>query len=108
MGVKMSNKRSDDRLGVLWNGYLETDDGIRHDCAVRDISDAGALVSCAAKVPTGTDVMLVVDGLAEIAARIQWSGDRGYGLMLLVGDDLALKKFAESAGSDLSTRPTAS
>ncbi len=101
----MSDKRRDDRLDVLWHGYIETEDGTRHACKVRDISEGGVLITCEASLDPESDVFLVIDDLGDFAARIQWSGGRGYGLMLLVGDDIALKKFAEPAGADVSKHP---
>lgn len=99
-------RRRDDRLPVMWQGKLVDDQETPYACEVRDISHAGALVSCDQAFPIGTDLLLSIDGLNDFAGRVKWAGSDALGLLLLAGDDLALKRFAEGAGSDMSTHPT--
>ena len=100
-------KRHDQRLDVLWRGEVVTEDGDRYPCAVRDISEAGAHISCDAELAEGSQVMLVIDALGDFAGQITWQKTGEQGLWLLAGPDLALKKFAEAAGSEISKRPQA-
>ena len=98
-------KRGDDRLPVIWDGQLTTEDDQSFMCQVRDISHAGALISTDAPVKIGDELVLEVPELGHFAGKIRWSGDRSLGLALMAGPDLALKKFAEKAGASISTNP---
>jgi len=101
----MQNKRQDDRLPVLWNGTLTTDDDQTYPCQVRDISLAGTLISCEASIPLGERLLLEIKELGEFAAEVKWQGSEQLGLMILAGPDLELKKFAEPAGATVSDKP---
>lgn len=101
----MQNKRHDDRLPVLWHGLLTTDDDREFPCQVRDVSLAGTLISCDAPLKLGERLLLEIDGLGEFAAEVKWQGSEQLGLMILAGPDLALKKFAETSGADVSEKP---
>lgn len=103
--MSTDNKRRDDRLPVMWLGTLTTEDDREFLCEVRDISHAGTLVSCDEEFPMGTDLLLSIDGLGEFAGRVRWLGSNQLGLMILAGPDLALKKFALSAGGERSFQP---
>lgn len=101
-----SEKRHDERLDVLWQGFITTEDGTKYPCKVRDIAEGGALISCDTQgLSLNGDILLTIDQLGEFAGRVQWQGSEKFGLWLLAGDDLALKKFAEKAGSALSSAP---
>lgn len=101
----MQNKRQDDRLPVLWDGLLTTDDDREFPCQVRDVSHAGTLITCDAALQLGERLLLEIEGLGEFAAEVKWQGSEQLGLMILAGPDLALKKFAEASGSDVSEKP---
>lgn len=100
-----TDKRRDDRLPVLWRGTLTTEDDREFPCEIRDISLAGTLITCDADVEMGEHLMLSIDNLGDFASVVKWQGSRGLGLMILAGPDLALKKFAEGAGNDISESP---
>lgn len=104
----MENKRQDDRLPVLWNGILTTDDDREFPCQVRDVSHAGTLISCDAELQIGERLLLEIDSLGEFAAEVKWQGSEQLGLMILAGPDLVLKKFAETSGADVSEKPQSS
>jgi len=102
----MSNeRRQDERLPVLWEGRVVTEDGEEHACEIRDVSLAGTLITSEAPMPLGKELILRVDGLGDYAGVVRWRGDSRLGLALMVGPDMTLKKFAEKAGENLSTEP---
>jgi len=105
--MEENNKRQDGRLPVLWNGILTTDDDRVYPCQVRDISLAGTLISCEAELQLGERLLLEIKELGEFAAEVKWQGSKQLGLMILAGPDLVLKKFAESAGAEVSQSPKA-
>ena len=98
-------RRTDDRLPVLWRGTLIDENDKAYPCEIRDISHAGALATCQRTFEIGTDLLLDIDGLNDFAGRVKWQGTGALGLMLLAGDDLALKRFAERAGDEISKHP---
>ena len=100
-----SNRRIDDRLPVRWTATLTDENDKSYDAEIRDISTAGALISCGQDFEIGTDLFLEIQELGEFAGRVCWQGSGSMGLILLVGADLALKKFAEMAGADVSAQP---
>ena len=103
-----TESRRDQRLSVKWQGVLASDDyPDEMPCEVLDISEAGALIRADIKPGLETDLLLTIDGLGEFAGRVRWVGSQEIGLMLLVGSDLDLKKFAEPSGADLSEKPAA-
>ncbi len=101
-----AEKRRDDRLPVLWRGTLTDENDNAFACEVRDISHAGTLISCDTDLELGTELILTIDSLGEFACKVKWQGSKQHGLAILAGPDLALKKFAETSGSELSTEPT--
>lgn len=98
-------RRRDDRLPVLWKGVLYDEDDQAFPCEVRDVSHAGALVTASQSFTEGTHLLLVIDGLGDFASSVRWLGKNSLGLMLLAGDDLALKRFAAQAGENVSKKP---
>ena len=98
-------KRNDSRLPVLWEGSVETENGDTYPCAVRDISQAGALITVAGDFEDEEDLLLTIPGLGEFAGRVKWRGTSDVGLLLIAGPDLELKRYAEASGADLSTTP---
>lgn len=100
------DKRQDGRLPVLWTGTLTTESDAQYACEVRDVSHAGTLVSCDAELEMGERLLLEIEELGEFAAEVKWQGSEQLGLMILAGPDLVLKRFAESAGAEMSTHPT--
>lgn len=99
------NRRGDDRLPVLWAARLVDENDTEYACQIRDVSLAGALITSQQSHPVGTHLLLVIDGLGDYASSVRWAGNDSLGLMLLAGDDLALKRFAERSGSTVSTKP---
>lgn len=99
------NRRIDERLPVLWRGKLVDENDNEYACEVRDISQAGALVTTSAQLETNAEVLLEIDGLDEFAGRVQWAGSGELGLMLIAGGSLSLKRFAEHSGASISTKP---
>ena len=98
-------KRRDDRMPVLWHGTLITEDDQSYPCQVVDVSLAGTLIACDAPIEMGDELLLTIEGLGEFASVVKWQGSKQLGLMIIAGPDLALKKFAEGAGSGLSDKP---
>ena len=98
-------RRSDDRLPVLWKGTLEAANGETFPCELRDVSLAGALISCAKEFDDSEQLVLTIDGIGDFAGTVRWRGSDTLGLLLLAGPDLMLKKFAEKAGAEVSTEP---
>jgi hypothetical protein len=105
--MSTEEKRQDGRLPVLWTGTLTTEDDKAYTCQIRDISHAGTLVSCDAELQMGERLLLEIEELGEFAAEVKWQGSEQLGLMILAGPDLVLKRFAEGAGAEVSTQPTA-
>ena len=103
--MSTDEKRLDTRLPVLWTGTLTTERDEEYPCEVRDVSHAGTLISTSASIPMGERLLLEIEGLGEFAAEVKWQGSEQLGLLILAGPDLVLKKFAEGAGSGVSSRP---
>lgn len=103
--MTIQEKRGDDRLPVLWKGQLMTADNDSFPCEVRDISLAGALISCEHEFGDDQQLILKIPELGDFAGVIRWRGSKQLGLFLLAGPDLMLKKFAEAAGAEISVKP---
>ncbi|UTW55382.1 PilZ domain-containing protein [Kordiimonas sp. SCSIO 12610] len=104
--MTITEKRGDDRLPVIWEGQLTTADNQSYPCEVRDISLAGALISCSQEFNADEHLILEIDKLGDFAGVVRWRGSEQLGLLLLAGPDLMLKKFAEAAGAQVSREPT--
>lgn len=98
-------KRGDDRLPVIWEGKLTTADNQSFPCEIRDVSLAGALISCDQEFGDDQQLILEIDKLGDFAGVVRWRGSKQLGLFLLAGPDLMLKKFAEAAGAAVSRMP---
>lgn len=103
--MAIQEKRGDDRLPVIWEGQLTTADNQVFPCEVRDISLAGALISCDQAFESDQQLILEIDQLGDFAGVVRWLGSKQLGLLLLAGPDLMLKKFAEAAGAQVSRKP---
>ena len=53
------------------------------------------------------EVLLTIDDLGDLAARIQWIKSIEKGLGIMGGPDLLLKKFADTGGVTISDYPVA-
>ncbi len=106
MGNGNQDKRQDGRLPVLWTGTLTTEDDREFTCEICDVSHAGTLISCDADLAMGERILLEIKDLGEFAAEVKWQGSEQLGLLILAGPDLVLKKFAETAGGDVSKHPS--
>lgn len=102
-----NNRRADDRLPVKWAATLTTEDDAAYAASVHDVSYAGMLVRANCHLREGESLLISIEGLGEFACKVRWVGSEDLGLMVLGGDDLMLKKFAEHAGAAVSDHPVA-
>ena len=94
---KDDQKRSDERLDVLW-GAVATIDDKEYLCEVANISTAGALMKLDIDLGESHQFLLDVKGLNNFAVDVAWANRPYYGLRILVGDDLKLKDHADKVG----------
>lgn len=90
-------KRIDDRIDVLWDAVAVIDEK-QYSCKVTNISTAGVLMKLDADIKQGHHFLLDVRELNEYAVEVVWANRPFYGLVLLVGDDLKLKAYADKIG----------
>ncbi|WCL54308.1 PilZ domain-containing protein [Gimibacter soli] len=102
---RADDKRRDERLDVAWVGTLTLESGDQYDCQVQDVALAGTLVHCIAPVKVGDEALLMIEGLGEFAGEVRWVGSGAFGMGLVIGPDIKLKRYAETAGADLSQKP---
>lgn len=91
------HRRVDDRLDVLWEAVAIIDDK-KYPCEVANISTAGVLLKLDMELEQGHHFLLDVQELNEYAVEVAWVNRPYYGLVLLVGDDLKLKDYADKIG----------
>lgn len=91
------DRRGDDRLDVTWAGTVTLQDDRHFDCRVCDVSLAGTLIRSDAPVQLGDEVLLSIPSLGDFAGEVQWAGKNSFGLALVAGPDLLLKRIAENA-----------
>lgn len=96
-------RRVDDRLDVLWDA-VATIEGRDYPCEVANVSTAGALMKLDIDILEKHQFLLDVQELKEYAAEVVWSNRPFYGLVLLVGEDLKLKDYADKIGLDTKTK----
>ncbi len=89
------NRRGDGRLAVTWRGSVTLQDDRSFDCMVCDVSLAGTLVKSDAPVQSGEEVLLAIPTLGDFAGEVQWTQVGFFGLTILAGPDLLLKRIAE-------------
>lgn len=103
-GVMGDERRSDDRLDVIWKATMVVDDN-SYECEVCDVSLAGTLVKVDAPLEQGMEVLLQIKELGDFAGSVAWKAGEKCGLTLHLGPDMLLKKYAELSGEYPSTRP---
>ncbi len=103
--MTIDDKRCDSRLPVLWSGKITDENNNVHTCDIRDISNGGMMVSCDEQFQIGSSLLLEVENLGEFAGEVRWHSSESLGIFLMAGPHLMLKKFAETAGSDISSKP---
>jgi len=90
-------RRVDDRLDVLWDAVAIIGDK-EYPCEVANISTAGVLMKLDMALEVKHQFLLDVQELNEYAVEVAWVNRPFYGLVLLVGDDLKLKDYADKIG----------
>lgn len=100
----MSDRRIDERLDVIWPARIEAKSG-ELECGVADVSTAGAMVVGEINLDIDEEVLLVIPGIGEFAAEVAWAEPGRYGLKIMIGPDLLLKKYAELSGEYPSRHP---
>lgn len=91
------DRRGDDRLAVTWHGSITLQDDRSFDCQVGDVSLAGTLIQSDAPVKSGEEVLLSIPTLGDFAGEVQWIKEGAFGLNILAGPDLLLKRIAEES-----------
>lgn len=91
--------RIDERIDVLWEAVAIIDDK-EYPCEVANISTAGVLMKLDIELKKHHEFFLNVEGLNEFAVEVAWINRPFYGLILMVGDDLKLKGYADIIGLD--------
>ncbi|VAV93155.1 hypothetical protein MNBD_ALPHA02-1254 [hydrothermal vent metagenome] len=90
-------KRVDDRLDVLWDAVAIIE-GAEYPCEIANVSTAGALMKLDIDLVEKHRFLLDVQELKEYAVEVAWANRPYYGLILLVGEDLKLKNYADKIG----------
>ncbi len=94
-----SQKRADERVDVLWDAVATIDEK-EYPCEVANISTAGVLMKLDMDINKNHEFLLNVESLNEFAVEVAWCNRPFYGLILMVGDDLKLKDYADIIGLD--------
>jgi len=89
--------RIEERLDVLWGAEIIIEDK-KYPCEVANVSTAGALLKLDMDLENGQEFLLDVPEFGEFAAVVVWPNKPFYGLQLLVGPNLSLKKHADKVG----------
>ena len=89
--------RMDERLDVVWDATAIIDDK-EYACEVSNISTAGVLLVLDMDIEEKHQFLLNVQELKEYAVEVAWANRPNYGLVLMAGDDLKLKDYADRIG----------
>lgn len=104
---KGSEHRTDERLSVQWDAEIIIDDKT-FSAKISNVSLAGTLALTEAPVELNTELVLKIPNLGEFAGIAVWVDSPYYGLALMVGPNLDLKRFAMAEGGELSVEPIGS
>ena len=91
-----SNRRTDDRLQVRWEGFLTLGDNSSVPCSVLDVSLAGVKIKSKANIAIGDELVLSIPSVGMFAGTVRWLENPYIGLSLEAGSDLLLKRVAEN------------
>lgn len=89
--------RIDERLAVMWPAVLIIQD-VEYSCEVANVSTAGALLKIAREIEMDEEVLLDIPEFGEFAGEVAWCNNPFYGIKIMAGPDLELKRHAEEVG----------
>ena len=79
-----ADRRAHSREAVLWAGTMAIGEQEMR-CTIHDISSGGARLDTGQELHTNQQVVLSIDGMGEIRARVAWRDGNLVGLAFLVG-----------------------
>lgn len=89
--------RIDERLAVMWPAVITIQD-IEYSCEVANVSTAGALLKFCREVEMDQEVMLDIPEFGLFAGEVAWCNNPFYGIKIMAGPDLDLKRHADAFG----------
>ena len=101
---KGSEHRTDERLEVQWDAEVVVDKQT-FSAKISNVSLAGTLALTEAPLQQNTEIVLRIPNLGEFAGIAVWVDPPYYGLALMVGPDLDLKRFAVAEDGCVSVEP---
>ena len=99
-GEVNSERRSHARRSVIWHGELAVGEYV-FDCGLINISLSGARIHLDLPLKRGTQVLLTLDKLGEILARITWHREDQIGLKFGLPPEEIRRRLGENAVSRL-------
>ncbi len=92
-----ADHRIDERLAVMWPAVITIND-IEYLCEVANVSTAGALLKIGRDVEMDQEVMLNITEFGLFAGEVAWCNNPFYGIKIMAGPDLDLKRHADDFG----------
>lgn len=99
--------RVDERQAVQWDAEIVLENET-YSAKISNVSLAGTLALTEAPLELDTELVLKIPNLGEFAGIAVWVDSPYYGLALMVGPNLDLKRFALSEDGELSSAPVGS
>lgn len=96
--------RVDERQSVQWDAEIVVD-GETYSAKISNVSLAGTLALTEAPIVKDSELVLKIPNLGEFAGIAVWVDSPYYGLALMAGPSLDLKRFALTEEGDLSLEP---
>lgn len=98
--------RRDERQEVKWDAeILHGDDA--YTAKIGNVSLAGLLAKTDAPMSMSDELILLIPNVGEFAGIVMWMDAPFYGLALMVGPQLDLKRMTVNAGGAISDTPVA-
>lgn len=99
--------RIEERLTVQWDAEIVIDDQ-SYSAKISNVSLAGTLALTEAPIEINTELVLKIENIGEFAGIAVWVDRPYYGLALMVGPNLDLKRFAMVEDGSISESPVGS
>lgn len=96
--------RVEERKAVQWDAEIVIENKT-YSAKISNVSLAGTLALTEAPIAKDTELVLKIPNLGEFAGIAVWVDAPYYGLALMAGPSLDLKRFALAEDGDLSLEP---
>ena len=98
------SQRRDERKEVRWDAQIQHEDD-SYSAKIGNVSLAGLLAKTEAPLDMNDELILIIPNVGEFAGIVMWKDAPFFGLALMVGPELDLKRLAVTAGEEVSDQP---